>query len=233
MYGYYKDTFPRGGAKQGWDPQNPTYQTMSLPVSSEVVAGRREPAFIWPGMVITPSKDGSQWVRGVEEEVTPTVVCIAQNASEDYDVLAASSLVGLLCSDRIEVATPFFARHTGAAGAKEDPMYTQGLPVTYCKAGETEERTIDDDTVEISLEGYIRPAGPGEPVIGTVKVAPGTIIGINGSGVVTTAPEAGNSVNGAEALQIDFERTTNSHVLRENAYLVTLQTAFNPAAPTA
>ena len=224
MYGYYKDTFPRGGAKHGWDPQNPTYQTMSLPVSSEIVAGRPEPAFIWPGMVITPSKDGSQWVRGVEEGVTPTVVAIAQNASEDYDVLAASSLVGLLCSDRIEIATPFFARKGDGA----DPMYTQGLPVTYCKADETEERVIDNETVTISLAGYIRPAKAGEPVIGTVKVAPGTIIGINGSGAVTTAPDAANSVNGSEALQIDFERTTNSHVLCDNAYLVTIQTAFNP-----
>lgn len=232
MYGYYQDAFPRGGVRHGWDPQNPTHQVMSLPVSSEIVAGRRELAFIWPGMVMTPSKDGSQWVRGVEEGVTPTVVAIAQNASEDYDVLAAGSLVGLLCSDRIEVTTPFFARHTDAAGAQKDPMYTQGLPVTYCKADETEERDVDGEKVQISLAGYIRPAGPGEPVIGTVKVAPGTIIGINGSGVITSSPEAENSVNGAEALQIDFERTTNSHVRRENAYLVTIQTAFNPAAPT-
>ena len=92
---------------------------------------------------------------------------------------------------------------------------------------------MDNQTVTIPLEGYILPAKPGEPVIGTVKVAPGTIIGINGSGAVTTAPDAENSVNGAEALQIDFERTTNSHARRANAYLVTIQTAFNPAAPTA
>ena len=225
MYGYYQDAFPRGGARHGWDPQNPTYQTMSLPVSSEIVAGHVEPTFIWPGMVITPNKAGSQWVRGVEEGVTPTVVAIAQNASEDYDVLAASSLVGLLCSDRIEIATPFFARKSADG---PDPMYTQGLPVTYCKADETEERTVGDETITISLAGYIRPAKAGEPVIGTVKVAPGTIIGINGSGAVTTAPDTANSVNGSEALQIDFERTTNSHVRRENAYLVTIQTAFNP-----
>lgn len=229
--GHYQDVYPRGYVLNGWDPQNPTKQTTALPVAKETTPhGLTRPQWIWPGMVITPNADGTAWIKGVAEEDTPTVVAIAQDASEDPNVIMARRLVGLMCSDDFEIASPFFAR-----GDKEEeaPMYTRGLALTYCKSGETETRTVNGEDVEVPLEGFFRPAKAGEPVIGIVS---SQFTGINGSQEVSNkaeAPTADNSVNAAEPLQETFETTTYSHCLPGNAYMVHFHTTFRPAAPTA
>lgn len=239
--GHYQDAYPRGYVLNGWDPQNPTKQTTALPVAKVTSADATTKAvWIWPGMVITPTKDGTAWQKGVAKDETPTVVAIAQDASEDPNVLMARRLVGLMCSDDFEIASPFFARNpaSSANGKKalfenSVPMYTIGTPLTYCKAGEVDKRTVDGEEVELPLEGFFRPAQAGEPVIGIVSAQ---FTGINGSQEVSAksvAPTADNSVNAAEPLQETFETTTYSHCIPANAYMVHFQTTFRPAAPAA
>lgn len=238
--GHYQDVYPRGYVLNGWDPQNPTKLTTALPVAKETTAhGQTRPQWIWPGMVITPTEDGAAWKKGVGADETPTVVAIAQDASEDPNVIMARRLVGLMCSDDFEIASPFFARHPLAStggeaidSENEVPMYTRGLALTYCKAGEVDKRTVDGEEVELPLDGFFRPAQEGEPVIGIVS---SQFTGVNGSQEVTSktvAPTADNSINAAEPLQETFETTTYSHCLPANAYMVHFQTTFRPAAPT-
>ena len=227
--GQYQETFPRGYVRMRWDPQNPTKQTISLPVSVEQTLAGPRPQVINAGMIISLDENGTHWVRGVREENTnPSVVCFAQDASTDRNVIHANSLVGLPCSDRFVLVTPFFAR--GTAGSPDAPMYLPGTLLTYCKAGEKETRTINNTQIEISLEGFVRPVeSEDEPVIGIVS--PGyPSAGINGSGPVAagTVPSATNSVNAAEPLQLSFINSVNSHVIKENAYQITYLTAFQP-----
>lgn len=226
MIGHYQDAYPRGYVLDGWDPQNPTKMTKSLPVATEVKAdGRIAPQFIWPGMVITPSKDGTHWVRGVESDVTPTVVAIAQDASTDYDVLDADSLVGLLCSDSFKIASPFFAR-----GASNANLYKTGTTLTYCKAAETESRTINGQSVTVDLTGFFKPTtATTDPVIGTVIAQ---FTGKNGAQAVSTdtEPTKDNSICAAQPLQETFGTAISSHSLKENAYMVHFVTTWQPAA---
>lgn len=223
--GIYEHTWPRGHAGDGWDPQNPTKQTISHPVKKVASIDGTKPDFIWAGMVITQTANGTHWQRGVEAGVTPTIVCIAQDCSVDEDVNAANSLVGLSCSDKFTIFTPFFARNAG--NVAEPHMYLAGTAITYCKAGETEKRVIGGDQVDLPLEGFVRPAQKGEPVIGVIRHH---YTGINGAApaVQGATPTATNSVCGAEPLQATFETTTLSGVNRENAYFIQFDTAFSP-----
>lgn len=228
--GHYQDVYPRGYVLNGWDPQNPTKLTTALPVAKETTPhGHTHPQWIWPGMVITPTEDGTHWRKGVAADTTPTVVAIAQDASEDPNVIMARRLVGLMCSDDFEIASPFFARKGKYNG--DAPMYKRGLALTYCVEGETEKRMIDGEEVDLPLDGFFRPAEEGEPVIGIVS---SQFTGINGSQEVTSKlvePTATNSVNAAEPLQETFETTTYSHCIPANAYMVHFQTTFRPVAP--
>lgn len=226
MIGHYQDTYPRGYVLDGWDPQNPTKMTKSLPVAVEATpSGRVAPQFIWPGMVITPSKDGTHWVRGVEKETTPTVVAIAQDASTDFDVLSADSLVGLLCSDSFKIASPFFARGEGNKN-----LYKTGTTITFCTNDEKENRTVNGSEVELSLSGFFKPAAKDSVVIGTVIAQ---FTGKNGAQAVSTEsePTTTNSLCAAQPLQETFGTAVNSHALKDNAYLVHFVTTFQPAAP--
>lgn len=246
QYGTYLEPFPRGWASQGWDPQNPTKQTLALPVEKHVdVYGRQEPDFIWAGMIISPTADGTHWHAGVSKDAEKDLSIIAvtvQDCSTDKNIMAADSLVGLLCTDKFTIASPFFARNPGTkegdsfTAAGDAPMYTTGTKLTYCKEDEVDERTnpVTGEKTYVSLRGWFRPAKAGETVIGVVadrKVR----TGINGSQSVSTAtsPSTDNSVNGAEPLQQTWGTTTYSHCRKENAYVVHFVTAFQPANPTA
>ena len=85
--------------------------------------------------------------------------------------------------------------------------YTVGTKLTYCKASE-------QDSDENSLAGYIRPAATGEPVIGVVA-------------------ESGTGKNSSVNLQESFTTALDSSSIRENAYYVIYDTAYQPASPTA
>lgn len=202
--GYYQDPFPRGRvAMRGWDPQNPTKQTIALPVNTTTdEGGRIVPEWIWPGHLMFPTADGTAWTKN---PTNPTVIAVAQDASTDPDVVAANSLVGLACSDAFKLATPFFRR-----GA--DDNYAFGTPLTYCTTDDEDENTNGGK----SLEGWIKPAGETDPVIGYVC---GTVH---------------DGVNGSENLQSSFVTATDSMAAKSNSYLVVWNTSWKPAAtPTA
>ena len=153
MIGYYQDKYPRGYvAMRGWDPQNPTKQTIALPVALEEdsVTGENHPEWIWPGHVMFATADG-HWTKTVPADATSRLcVAVAQDASTDWNVLSANSLVGLACSDGFKIATPFFKKGGSIS-------YKVGTPITYC-----------DSADGADLAGWIKPAEAGDVVIGYV-----------------------------------------------------------------
>jgi hypothetical protein len=205
MIGIYQDEFPRGRvAMRGWDPQNPTKQTIALPVVDKT--NPEKPEWIWPGHVLFPTADGKMWTK--TPTGTPTVIAVAQDASVDTHVLAANSLVGLACSDSFKLATPFFRKNTG-------DNYTIGTALTYCKA---------TDTVESSggkagdAVGYIKPAAKGDVVIGYVCETPAV---------------ADTQNHNAWNLQPDFVNAVDSMSKKKNAFFVIWNTCYQVQGPTA
>lgn len=212
MIGIYQDKFPRGRvAMRGWDPQNPTKQTIALPVA-KVAEGSTEREWIWPGHVMFPTSDGKSWTKVAPTTGKPVVITVAQDASVDPDVMAANSLVGLACSDSFKLATPFFRRG-------EDDNYIMGTPLTYCASTENVDGSDAGSGKVGSAAGYIRPAKTGDLVIGYVCEAPAT--------------EAVKGIHGSINLQPDFVNATDSMSQKENAFFVIWNTCYQVAAPTA
>lgn len=148
MIGYYQDKYPRGYvAMRGWDPQNPTKQTIALPVALEKddVTDADRPEWIWPGHVMFATEDGT-WSKTAPTNKNRLCIAVAQDASTDWNVLSANSLVGLACSDGFKIATPFFKRGV---------QYDVGTPLTYC--------TTDADGED--YEGWIKPATAATDVV--------------------------------------------------------------------
>ena len=205
MIGIYQDEFPRGRvAMRGWDPQNPTKQTIALPVAPKT-GDAGAPEWIWPGHVMFPTTDG-KWTKVAPAKAA--IIAVAQDASVDTHVLAARSLVGLACSDSFKLATPFFRQKSGDS-------YTLGTALTYCASNEN----VDGTTVSTgvgSAAGYIKPAGSSDTIIGYVCEAPvdPALIGKNGS------------LN----LQPDFVNATDSMSKKENAYFVIWNTCYQVKA---
>jgi len=192
---------------RGWDPQNPTKQTIALPVAPKT-GDAGAPEWIWPGHVMFPTTDG-KWTKTAPAKVA--IIAVAQDASVDTHVMAARSLVGLACSDSFKLATPFFRQKTGDS-------YTLGTALTYCDSNEN----VDGTTVATgvgSAAGYIKPAEASDTVIGYVCEAPvdPALIGKN------------NSLN----LQPDFVNATDSMSKKENAYFVIWNTCYQVQGPTA
>jgi hypothetical protein len=210
MIGYYQDKYPRGYvAMRGWDPQNPTKQTIALPVAPKT-GDAGAPEWIWPGHVMFPTADG-KWTKEVPSKVS--IIAVAQDASVDTHVLAARSLVGLACSDSFKLATPFFRQKP--ANSTPADSYTLGTALTYCASNEN----VDGITASSGLgraAGYIKPAGASDTIIGYVCEAPvdPMLIGKNGS------------LN----LQPDFVNATDSMSKKENAYFVIWNTCYQVKA---
>lgn len=205
MIGIYQDEFPRGRvAMRGWDPQNPTKQTIALPVAPKT-GDAGAPEWIWPGHVMFPTADG-KWTKVAPAKAA--IIAVAQDASVDTHVMAARSLVGLACSDSFKLATPFFRQKT-------EDSYTLGTALTYCASNEN----VDGTTVSTgvgSAAGYIKPAGVNDTIIGYVCEAPvePALVGKN------------NSLN----LQPDFVNATDSMSKKENAYFVIWNTCYQVKA---
>lgn len=195
-FGTYKAPFPRGRVLRGWDPQNPTKQTKALPVKEETKEnGVKDLEWIYPGHLIAGVQDGTKtvWTKAMPAS-GDFILAVAAAASTDLDVVNARSLVGLEVTDSFRIATPFFRTDSG-------DNYAVGTKLTYCKAAE--------GTPAGKLNGYIRPAATGEPVIGVVA-------------------ESGTGKNGSVDLQSSFVEAIDSSSIRANAYFVIYDTAYQP-----
>ena len=178
ILGTYKREYPRGYVMRGWDPQNPTTLSSALPVVKDATG---MPDEIQPGMIISTNSDGNAWKLGAPADADNALIAFAQDGVERWDVMAADSLVGLLCSGKFRFATPFFARYTknssSSASTGTAAVYKAGTPLTYCADGEEEwaETGVAVANGALirerrSLKGFIRPAdiSAGETVIGYV-----------------------------------------------------------------
>lgn len=224
ILGTYKREYPRGYVMRGWDPQNPTTLTSALPVNKSETG---KPDEIQPGMIISTDATGTKWTLGVAADATAAQknrVAFAQDGIERWDVMAADSLVGLLCSGKFRFATPFFARKAQDGSAA---VYTAGTPLTYCLATETEaaDTGVNPETGELveetrSLAGFIRPAAEGEQVIGHVAE---THSGLNRAASYPDVAEIP-----ARADQISIGKAVDSTSKFTNAYMVIWDTDLTP-----
>lgn len=236
ILGTYKREYPRGYVMRGWDPQNPTTLSSALPVNKSVTG---KPDEIQPGMIISTDADGTKWTLGVATDATAAQknrVAFAQDGIERWDVMAADSLVGLLCSGKFRFATPFFARYakdsSTSATTGTAAVYTAGTPLTYCLADETEyaETGVNPETGALvresrSLAGFIRPAEDGEQIIGHVAE---THSGINRAASYKTATAVP-----ARADQISIGQAVDSTAKFTNAYMVIWDTDLTPVVDKA
>ena len=228
ILGTYKREYPRGYVMRGWDPQNPSTLTSALPVAVDPATAK--PYDVQPGMIVSTTSDGKSWQLGG----TGSLIAVAQDGVERWDVMAADSLVGLLCSGKFRFATPFFARYakgtSTTSGTGTAAVYTAGTPLTFCADAEKEWAPTGVNTadgslvpVERSLKGFIRPAAEGETVIGYVAE---THSGIN------RAASYNDSVP-ARADQVSIGKAVDSTSKFTNAYMVIWDSSLTPAAPTA
>lgn len=196
--GPYKRLFPRIRVRRGWDPQNPMTRSEAHPVLTDTVTGM--PAVIWSGMVMTLSADNKFWVPGLPDAqaATATFFAIAQDDSNNEDVLASNRLPGLDCSGQYTLDTALFARQK--KGSSDPYVYTPGTKLTPCKTSEIDvyrpkqpsaatlaecgvssiteyisrvpEAAYYNQTAERSAAGFLRPAKAGEPIVAEVRTAP-------------------------------------------------------------
>lgn len=228
ILGTYKREYPRGYVMRGWDPQNPTTLSSALPVNKSITG---KPDEIQPGMIISTDATGTKWTLGVAVDATAAQknrVAFAQDGIERWDVMAADSLVGLLCSGKFRFATPFFARKDGDAAA----VYVAGTPLTYCLADETESAAtgVNSETGALveetrSLAGFIRPAKDGDQIIGHVAETH--------SGLNRAAAYTGTDDVPARADQISIGQAVDSTSKFTNAYMVIWDTDLIPVVDNA
>lgn len=232
ILGTYKREYPRGYVMRGWDPQNPTTLSSALPVVKDTTG---MPDEIQPGMIISTNAEGNAWKLGAPENANGALIAFAQDGVERWDVMAADSLVGLLCSGKFRFATPFFARYTKATSTSATTgtaaVYKAGTPLTYCADTEKEwaETGVNAETgalvrVERSLKGFIRPAASGETVIGYVAE---THNGRNRAAAYGTYSD-GVLTNGidARADQQSIGKAVDSTSKFTNAYMVIWDSAL-------
>lgn len=111
--GTFQREFPRGQVLRGWDPQNPTTRTISLPVATDTLD--KTAGLIWKGQIISVNAEGTEWVKGAATG-HDLVVAVANADTLEDDVQASGELLGLQCSGQYRFGTPFFA-HFVAKGA--------------------------------------------------------------------------------------------------------------------
>lgn len=219
ILGTYKREYPRGYVMRGWDPQNPTTLSSALPVVKD---DQGMPDEIQPGMIISTNAEGNAWKLGAPE-ADNALIAFAQDGVERWDVMAADSLVGLLCSGKFRFATPFFARFKkdGSTAA----VYTAGTPLTYCADSEKEtaKTGVSATTgalvgVERSLAGFIRPAESGDKVIGYVAETH--------SGLNRAAAYPDETAVPARADQESIGKAVDSTSKFTNAYMVIWDSAL-------
>jgi hypothetical protein len=224
ILGTYKREYPRGYVMRGWDPQNPTTLSSALPVVKDTEG---MPDEIQPGMIISTNAEGNAWKLGAPADAANALIAFAQDGVERWDVMAADSLVGLLCSDKFRFATPFFARYTKGTSTSATTgtaaVYKAGTPLTYCADTEKEwaETGVNAETgalvrVERSLKGFIRPAVGDEKVIGYVAE---THSGRNRAAAYTGEVAA-------RADQISIGKAVDSTSKFTNAYMVIWDSAL-------
>lgn len=243
MKGYYLKKYPSVQILRGWDPQEPTTLATSHPIATDAAGDFKD---IADGQIISLNKAGTAWVLGVEDNPTAAQInsiAIAQDSSDLWDVQDAcntwdykdantvGSLVGLSCTGKFRIATPYFAKFkTGG----EAYVYTAGTPITFCKHGEKFDTLTPDSTTpgaltkaNISGVGFIRPAEQGDVVIGIVAE---THSGINRE----DAGILGNpTALSAHALQKTIGKAINSEAEWYNSYYVVFDTNLTSQAPTA
>lgn len=251
--GHYRTKFPRnyGVPKRGWDPQNPTTLTVSLQLPEDDTQ-------IWEGQILTPNADGTKWVLGAAQGTTPTIVAFAQNSTLSTDVVSANNLVGLSCSGKFRLATPFFCRsvptsktNLGSTTITEYSVasYTPGTLLTYCKNNEIDfVSTVQKDgsvsQVQRSAAGFVRPAYEDEPVIGVVVMdtpdTPVSAIGtLNYNVPVSVTHEKTGALSadttkyfmpgeGVVALSHTWEDAIDTSAELNNSYYIVLDTTFAP-----
>jgi hypothetical protein len=176
-------------------------------------------------MIISTDSTGTKWVLGgpAAADAKKRLIAFAQDGVERWDVMAADSLVGLLCSGKFRFATPFFARFKKSGGAA---VYTAGTPLTYCLSTEKENAKtgVNAETgalfeVERNLAGFIRPAEDGEIVIGYVAE---THSGLNRAAAYNSTEAAVN----ARADQESIGKAVDSTSKFTNAYMVIWDSAL-------
>lgn len=250
MKGYYLKKFPSVQILRGWDPQEPTTLATTHPIATDAAG---EPIDIADGQVISLNKAGTAWILGVEADATPAQInsiAIAQDGTDIWDVMDADnnwdytdpqtvgSLVGLSCTGKFRIATPYFAKFDNAGTAYE---YKAGTPITFCKTtdtiktlepsstkpGELEKVNVKSPAGVVSSLGYIRPAAKDEVVIGIVAE---THKGINRE----DAGIPGNpTAISAHALQKTIGKAINSEAVWYNSYYVVFDTNLTAQTPTA
>lgn len=245
MKGYYLKKYPSVQILRGWDPQEPTTLATSHPIATDAAGEFLND--IADGQIISLNQSGTAWVLGVEDN--PTVaqinsIAIAQDSSDLWDVQDAyntwdhdttntvGSLVGLSCTGKFRIATPYFAKFKASGGAAYE--YKAGTPITFCKSGETFDTLEPDPDVPGALKkktisgvGFIRPAAKGDVVIGVVAE---THSGINRE----DAGIPGNpTALSAHALQKTIGKAINSEAVWYNSYYVVFDTNLTSQAPTA
>lgn len=231
MLGTYKREYPRGWVVRGYDPMNPTTQSISLPVNKSLTG---EPDPIYAGMLISVRPDGTAWQLGVgtASDTEVNTISFTQDEITRWDVAAADQLVGFPCSGQFRFATPYFARFTKGtstgSGTGTAATYKAGTPLTFCADTETEYALteVNTKTGELvapakprSLRGFIRPAETGEVVIGRVAE---THSGVNRSAMYT---ESKYTVP-AKAMQATIGTATDSTSKFTNAYVVIWDSTF-------
>lgn len=237
MKGYYQKTFPSVQILRGWNPQEPTTLATTHPIQIDSATG--EPEVIASGMVISLNSDGTAWTRGVEGDTAAQInsVAIAQDGSDLWDVLDADaqwgveddqvvgSLVGLSCTGKFRIATPYFAKFDESGNAY---LYKAGTPITFCKSSDTVKTLAPAGGGTLAVEaienptGYIRPAKASEVVIGIVSE---THSGMNreDSGI------NGNVAISAKALQKSIGKAIDSEAVWYNSYYVVFDTNLAPS----
>lgn len=229
-YGYHRTDYPRGWAMRGLNsPMGLGHRKTTLPVSKD---NRGLSATIFQGQIMSVDPTGTHWVLGVPTDASLTnMVYIANKHSFDPDVEDADNLDGLACSGQFRYATPYFARTSGTdAATATNYQYTPGVALTYCK--DTEEDLIyyrnpstgEEEPTVRSLNGFVRPAAEGEPIIGYIAEMH--------TGVNADADATKNSF-GAWALQQTFDTAVDSQSVPEGAYVIVFDTSFVPGVQVA
>jgi hypothetical protein len=139
--GYYQRPKIKATVLRGFDPQNPTRLTQGHRVKAGVT--------ILSGMIISlaTGADGVlEWEKGWASGRVPY---LAVQDSVDFDVRAASSLVGFSCLGNFEFQTGYF---------KSGETYTVDTPLTAGTGGDL---------------GYVKPTTleSGDPILGYVTRA--------------------------------------------------------------
>lgn len=190
--GTVKRTKPVLMVNNGYDPMSPqsAHRQLRLPVAADDVS------VIKSGMVIAPvwnsSIDSYEWKAGIPSGYSPEQVAFANADGDDYDVVAAGGLPGLLSSGMFDLTTGYFADNVGfidGSAAGTDQTYNSGVYLTPCtdadvgKDGEGEIKTAGQ------LRGYLKTTvlESSDPIVG---VCHGSLRGPFNLGPVVTGTGA-------------------------------------------